>query len=91
MGTHAGPVKERVAAIHSGFTALLRAFAATAVEQRELPAREDPGRLAFELHAILLGADTKFVLHDDPAILDLASQVVRQRLGLDNSKTAGES
>ena len=52
MGTRPGPVKERVAAISSGFTALLRAFAATALQQHELPAREDPGRLAFELHAI---------------------------------------
>jgi hypothetical protein len=91
MGTHTGPVRERVAAIQSGFTALLRDFAATAIEQRELPAREDPDRLAFELHAILLGADTKFVLHDDPAILNLARQVIHQRLGLDNGRTAGET
>ena len=91
MGTRPGPVKERVAAIQSGFTALLRSFAATALEQHELPAREDPDRLAFELHAILMGADTKFVLHDDPAVLDLARQVVHQRLGLDNGSNAGES
>jgi hypothetical protein len=49
MGTHPGPVKERVAAIQSGFTALLRAISATALEQHQLPAREDPDRLAFEL------------------------------------------
>ena len=91
MGARPGPVKERVAAIQSGFTALLRSFAATALEQHELPAREDPDRLAFELHAILLGADTKFVLNDDPAVLDLARQVVRLRLGLDNGGNAGES
>jgi AcrR family transcriptional regulator len=84
MGTRPGPVKERVAAIQSGFAALLRGFAATALEQHELPAGEDPDRLAFELHAILLAADTKFVLYDDPAVLDLARQVVHQRLGLDN-------
>src|SRR5215470_18168944 len=82
MGARPGPVKDRVAAITSGFTALLASFAATAIEQHELPAREDPGRLAFELHAILLGADTKFVLSDDQAMLDLGRQVVRQRLGL---------
>jgi AcrR family transcriptional regulator len=82
MGARPGPVKERVAAIQSGFTALLRSFAVTAVEQHELPAGEDPDWLAFELHAILLGADTKFVLSDDPAVLDLARQVVRRRLGL---------
>ena len=65
-------------------------FPAT-VEQHELPAREDPNRLAFELHAILLAADTKFVLHDDPTVLDLARQVVHQRLALDTSRNAGET
>ena len=91
MGARSGPVKDRVAAITSGFTALLASFAATAIEQHELPAREDPGLLAFELHAILLAADTKFVLHDDPAVLDLARQVVRQRLGPGNGSNAGDS
>ena len=81
MGARPGPVKDRVAAITSGFTALLASFAATAIEQHELPADEDPDRLAFELHAILLGADTKFVLYDDPAVLELGRQVVRRRLG----------
>jgi AcrR family transcriptional regulator len=90
MGTRPGPVKERVAAIQSGFAALLRGFAATALEQHELPAREDPDWLAFELHAILLAADAKFVLHDDPTVLDLARQVVHQRLGLGTSGNAGE-
>jgi AcrR family transcriptional regulator len=89
MGTRLGPVRDRVATIQSGFTALLRSFAATALEQHELPAREDPDRLAFELHAILLAADAKFVLLDDPAVLDLARQVVHQRLGLGNDGNAG--
>lgn len=83
MGTRPGPVKDRLAAIQHDFTALLELFAATALEQHELPPDEDPARLAFELHAVLLGADSKFVLHDDPAVLDLARQVVRRRLGLD--------
>ena len=91
MGTRPGPVKDRVAAIQSAFTALLRSFVAIALEQHELPAREDPDRLAFELHAILLAADTKFVLLDDPAVLDLARQVVHQRLGLGNGGNASES
>jgi AcrR family transcriptional regulator len=91
MGARPGPVKDRVAAIQSGFTALLRSFAVTALDQHELPDREDPDRLAFELHAILLGADTKFVLNDDPAVLDLARQVVRQRLGLNNGSDADDS
>jgi len=90
MGTRPGPVRDRVAAIQSGFAATLRTFAATALEQHELPAHEDPDRIAFELHAILLAADTKFVLYDDPAVLDLARQVVCQRLGLGNGGNTSE-
>jgi hypothetical protein len=91
MGARPGPVKDRVAAIQSDFTALLRSFAVTAVEQHELPAGEDPDRLAFELHAVLLAADTKFILNDDPAVLDLAREVVRQRLGLGTGSDVDES
>lgn len=82
MGTRPGAVRDRLAAVQHDFTALLSSFARTALEQHELPAGEDPDRLAFELHAILLGADTKFVLHDDPTVFDLARQVVRRRLGI---------
>ena len=85
MGARPGPVKDRLAAVQSDFTALLRSFAATAIEQDELASHEDPDRLAFELHAILLGADTKFVLYDDPAVMALARDVVHHRLGLDNA------
>jgi AcrR family transcriptional regulator len=91
MGTRPGPVKERVSTLQSEFAALVRGFAATAIEQNELPAREDPDRLAFELYGIMLAADTNFVLHDDPAVLNLARQIVRQRLGLDNAANASES
>jgi AcrR family transcriptional regulator len=83
MGTRPGPVKESVAAFQGGFVDLLRGFAATAIEQNELPDGEDPGRLAFELNGIILAADANFVLHDDPAVLDLAREVVHRRLGLD--------
>jgi len=89
MGARPGPVKDRVAGINSGFTALLSFFAATAIDQHELPAREHPDRLAFELHAILLGADTKFVLQGEPAVMALARKVVRRRLGLDDGGPAG--
>lgn len=83
MGARPGPVRDRLATVQSDFTALLRSFAATAIEQHELAADEDPDRLAFELHAILLGADTKFVLYDDPAVMSVARKVISHRLGLD--------
>ena len=83
MGTRPGPVKEAVAAFQAGFVDLLRGFAATAIEQSQLPPGEDPDQLAFELNGICLAADANFVLHDNPAVLDLARQVARRRLGLD--------
>ena len=85
MGTRPGPVKEAVAGFQSGFVELIKGFVATAIEQGELPPSEDPQRLAFELNGIILATDTNFVLHDDPAVLDLAREVVRRRLGLDGS------
>lgn len=91
MGTRPGPVKERIAAFQDEFVGLLRDIAATAVEQHELPVSEDPDRLAFELHATLLAADARFVLHDDPAVLDLARQIVRRRLGLVDGANTSES
>jgi hypothetical protein len=39
----------------------------------------------------MLAADTSFVLHDDPAVLNLARQITHQRLGLGNGRNAGES
>src|SRR5882757_1383718 len=64
MGTRPGPVKELIAAFQSQFAALIRGFAATALEQNELSSSEDPDRLAFELNGIILATDTNFVLHD---------------------------
>jgi AcrR family transcriptional regulator len=89
MGTRPGPVKEAVAGFQSGFVDLIKGFVATAIEQGELPAGEDPERLAFELNGIILAADTNFVLHDDPAVLALARQVVRRRLGLGSDGSTG--
>ena len=83
MGTRPGPVKEAIVAFQSGFVALIRGFAVTAVAREELPADEDPDRLAFELNGIILAADASFVLQDNPAVLDLAREVVYRRLGPD--------
>src|SRR6201995_242493 len=83
MGTRPGPVKEQIVAFQKDLVALIKGFAVTAMEQGELAATERPDQLAFELNGIILAADASFVLHDDPAVLDLARQVVHQRLGLE--------
>jgi hypothetical protein len=81
MDARTGPVKDLITAMQAQFGELIRGFAAAAVASRQLPG-EDPGRLAFELNGIMLAADTNFAEHDDPAVLDLARQIVRQRLGV---------
>ena len=82
LGNRPGPLREVIDEFQARFGTLLRGFAATAVHRNELPAGENPDRLAFELNGIMLAADTNFVLHDDPAVLDLARQIVHQRLGI---------
>ena len=81
VGSRPGPVRDLVAGFRAQFGELIRGFAVTALARNELPAGEDPDRLAFELNGIMLAADTNFVLHEDPAVLDLARQIVHQRLG----------
>jgi hypothetical protein len=82
LGTRTGPVRDLIIALQAQFGELIRSFAVAAVARNELPAGEDPGRLAFELNGIMLATDTNFVQHEDPAVLDLARQIVRQRLGV---------
>jgi hypothetical protein len=82
MGTRTGPVRDMITTLQAQFGELIRGFAAVAVARNELPAGEDPGLLAFELNGIMLATDTNFAHHDDPAVLDLARQIVRQRLGV---------
>ena len=88
LDSRSGPVRERIAAFQREWMGTLERQAAEARAAGELDRSADPRQIAFELHAILLGADTKSILTDDPAVLDLARQVIRQRLGLDH---AGES
>jgi hypothetical protein len=89
MGTRPGPVKERIAAFQGGFTALIRRFIVTALERHELPTDEDPDALTFELNGIILAANTNFVLHEDPAALDMAKNIVRRRLRIATTTDAG--
>jgi len=82
MGTRPGPVKEQIAAFQSGFSALIRQFIVTALEQAELSTDEDPDELTFEINGIILAANANFVLRDDPATLRTAKHIVRRRLGI---------
>jgi AcrR family transcriptional regulator len=80
-GGRPGPASELISEFQSRFGTLIRGFAAAALARKELAAGEDPDQLAYELNGIMLATDTNFVEHDDPAVLDLARQIVRARLG----------
>jgi AcrR family transcriptional regulator len=82
MGTRPGAVREAIAEFQDAFTAMVRDFVVTALEQHELPADEDADALTFELNGIILAANSNFVMHQDPAVLDVARTVVRRRLGI---------
>ena len=81
MDARQGPVRDLIASLQARFGELIHGFAVTALDRHELPPGEDADRLAFELNGIMLATDTNFVLHEDPAVLDLARQIVHQRLG----------
>jgi AcrR family transcriptional regulator len=81
MGMRPGPVKEQIAAFQDWFTGLIRGFVVTAVEHHDLGEDEHPDALTFELVGIILAANSDFVLHQDPARLEMAKGIVRRRLG----------
>jgi AcrR family transcriptional regulator len=83
MGTRPGPVKERIAEFQNGLTALIYSFVVAAIEQKSLPADEDPEALTFELTGMMLAANSRFVLRDDPEVLEMPRKLLRRRLGLD--------
>jgi AcrR family transcriptional regulator len=81
LGARPGRVHDRVAAYQQQWRDLLADTARDAHSQGELPADEDPDQVAFELGALLAGANLVAVLHDDDAVIDRARVAVGRRLG----------
>lgn len=84
LGSRPGPVKERVARFLADFLVVLEQCAADAIGRKQLVDTEKPHVLAFELNGIFLAAHVHFVLHGNEAALDIARQVVRHRLRLND-------
>ena len=82
LGARPGPVHDRVAQYQQQWRDLLAHEAEAALEGGQLPPGTDAAQLAFEIGAILTGANIITVLHADPRVIDRARRAVRTRLGV---------
>ena len=73
-------MRDAVAAQQSDWIELLERLGRKALELRELEPDVDPTQLAFELNAVLVAANTSFILHRDPTAFERARAAVRGRL-----------
>ena len=81
LGSRAGAVHDRVATYQRQWSELLRQTAREAAARGELPPDADADQLAFELGALLAGANIVAILHSDDAAIERARRAVRRRLG----------
>lgn len=82
MGTRPGPLKDRVVEFALDFATVIRGFLEAAVERGEVSPDDDLEQLTFELNGIFVAANINYVMSRDPAVLELASRVLRRRLGM---------
>jgi AcrR family transcriptional regulator len=80
MNVRPGPVRDRIAAFVAGWMGAIAEAVREAQERGEIDPAADPGQLAFETNALLVGANLAFPLFADPRILDRARVGVRERL-----------
>ena len=88
VGTRRGAVHDAIAAQQRRWLDLLERHARDAQELGELPAEVDAAQLAFELEALLVAANTTFILYEDSTAFQRARIAIRQRLGVSASEPA---
>lgn len=64
VGSQRGPVRDAVAAAMTDWTGFIAGAVSRAIDRGELPESTDPAQLAFEITAILDGANRSSLLHD---------------------------
>ncbi len=87
VGTRPGPVHDAVAAQRLDWLKVLERLSREAAEQGELDERIDSAQLAFELQALLVAANTSFILHGDPDAFERARTAIRARVRIAESAT----
>jgi AcrR family transcriptional regulator len=80
VGTRPGPVHDAIVAQRVEWLALLERLAREAAELGELEPGADPVQLAFEFQALLVAANTSFILQGDPGAFERARIAIHARL-----------
>jgi AcrR family transcriptional regulator len=83
VGSRKGRVHDVIAKNQAEWLGLLEALVREAQDAGELSAATDPAQLAFELHALVVGANNAWILSGNSAVLDQAKRAVRDRVERD--------
>jgi AcrR family transcriptional regulator len=77
---HPGAVRDRIAAVVRSWMELQVGMVREAQAAGEIRPDEDPTQIAFEVNAMLVGANSSFLLQGDPAVLSRARAGVERVL-----------
>ena len=77
-----GPVRALLASNQRALLDFLAECASDAQAAGEIPPKPEPAQIAFDVDAILGGADVNYLLFDDPGFLDRGAASVRRLLGV---------
>jgi AcrR family transcriptional regulator len=80
IGTRPGPVHDAIVAQRLDWLALLERLAGEAAELGAPELTPDPAQLAFELQALLVAANTSFILQGDAGAFERARTAIHARL-----------
>ena len=80
VGTRTGPVHDAIVAQRLEWLTLLERLAREAGELGDLKPDLEPAQLAFELQALLVAANTAFILEGDEGVFERARTAIRARL-----------
>ncbi len=80
VGTRPGPVHDAIVAQQLDWLALLERLTREAMQSGDLDPGTDPAQLAFELQALLVAANTAFILRGDTGAFARSLEAIRARL-----------
>jgi AcrR family transcriptional regulator len=80
VGSWPGPARDSIAAQRRDWLQILERLAGEAQQLGELDPSVDPAQLAFELQALLAGANTTFILTGDAEVFEHARRAVQERI-----------